>query len=130
METAKPGYQTIQEYIRSCPKEVRGKLKELRSAITAAAPEAEERISYRMPAFWLKGYVVYFAAFKNHIGFFPTATGVRAFKDKLTGYTTSKGTVQFPLDRPLPLTLIRNIVKFKVAENLKNSEAKIARGRS
>jgi uncharacterized protein YdhG (YjbR/CyaY superfamily) len=117
--------KTINEYIMTCPKEIRGVLREIKATIKAAAPEAEERISYRMPAFWQKGPLVYFAPFKDHIGFFPTASGVKAFKKELAGFKTSKGTVQLPLDKPVPLALIRKIVKYKVAENMKRDKDKL-----
>lgn len=109
--------QSIDEYIASAPKDVQGKLCEIRRAVHEAAPEAEEVISYRMPAFRQNGVLVYFAAFKDHIGFFPTASGVAAFKEKLAPYKTSKGTVQFPLDKPLPIGLIKEIVAFRVKED-------------
>ncbi len=113
--------RSIDEYIGAFPEDVRRRLQELRATIRAAAPDAEERISYRMPAFYMAGNLVYFAAFKDHIGFFPTASGVAAFKRDLISYQTTKGTVRFPLDRPLPLKLVIRIVKFRVAENMKKS---------
>ena len=124
MQHNKPDSTSIDEYIETCPKEVRKNLKELRKAIKAAAPEAEERISYQMPAFYLKGNLVYFAAFKNHIGFYPTASGTAAFKKELSIYEGSKGTVRFPLDKPLPLGLIKRIVKFRVSENTQEDKKK------
>jgi uncharacterized protein YdhG (YjbR/CyaY superfamily) len=124
MKGNKVGFASIDEYIATCPKELQKTLQELRATIKAAAPEAEEKISYQMPAFALNGILVYFAAFKNHIGFFPTASGVRAFKHELSQYEGSKGTVRFPLDKPLPLELISKIVKFREAENLKKAESK------
>ena len=124
MKSNKAGFTSIDEYIATCPKEIQKTLQELRATIKAAAPGAEEKISYQMPAFALKGNLVYFAAFKNHIGFFPTASGVQAFKHELSQYEGSKGTVRFPLDKPLPLELISKIVKFRVAENLKKAEMK------
>ncbi len=124
MKSNKAGFTSIDEYIATCPKEIQKTLQELRATIKAAAPGAEEKISYQMPAFALNGILVYFAAFKNHIGFFPTGSGVQAFKDELSQYEGSKGTVRFPLDKPLPLELISKIVKFRVAENLKKAEMK------
>jgi uncharacterized protein YdhG (YjbR/CyaY superfamily) len=109
---------SIDEYIAFSPAQVQKKLQGLRLTIKTAAPEAEEKISYQMPAFALKGILVYFAAFKDHISFFPTASGVAAFKKELSAYDLSKGTIRFPLDKPLPLKLISRIVKFRVAENL------------
>jgi uncharacterized protein YdhG (YjbR/CyaY superfamily) len=112
------GIKTVDEYIESFPKEIQATLRELRQAIKEAAPQAEETISYQMPAFKQNGILVYFAAFKKHIGFFPTASGVEAFKDKLSAYETSKGTIRFPTDQPLPLELVKEIVRFRVKENL------------
>jgi uncharacterized protein YdhG (YjbR/CyaY superfamily) len=105
------------EYIAGFPENIQEMLNELRSAIRKAAPEAEEIISYRMPAYRLNGVLVYFAAQKNHIGFYPTSTGVNAFREELSAYKTSKGAIQFPLDKPLPLKLVSTIVKFRVKEN-------------
>ena len=118
MEKNKKSYNTIDKYIARFPDGVQKKLKEMREVIQASAPDAEERISYQMPAFYLKGILVYFAAFKDHIGFFPTSSGIQAFEGECSGYKTSKGTLQLPLDKPLPLDLIGRMVKFRVAENL------------
>jgi uncharacterized protein YdhG (YjbR/CyaY superfamily) len=111
------GFKTIDEYIATFPPNIQAILQQIRATIHKAAPDAEETISYQMPAFKQNGVLVYFAAFKNHIGFFPTAQGIEAFKDKLAAYKTSKGTIQFPLDRPLPLDLIAEIVRFRVKTN-------------
>ncbi len=110
-------YETIDEYIASFPKKVQVILEEFRKAIKEAAPEAEETISYRMPAFKQNGILVWFAAFKNHIGFFPKISAIDAFREKLSAYQTSKGTIQFPINEPLPLELIKEIVRFRVKEN-------------
>lgn len=107
----------IDGYIAACPPQVRASLQELRGVIAAAAPDAVERISYRIPTFALHGNLVHFAAFGQHIGFYPGASGVRAFIDELAGYEISKGTVRFPHDRPIPAALVRRIVKFRVREN-------------
>ena len=107
----------IDEYIAVCPAHVREKLEELRAAIKKAAPGAEEKISYQMPAFDLNGILVYFAAQTRHIGFYPTSSGVRAFKDELGDYKSSTGAIQFPPDKPLPHELIARIVRFRVREN-------------
>jgi uncharacterized protein YdhG (YjbR/CyaY superfamily) len=115
--SSKKGFKTIDEYIATFPKTTQTVLEALRRAIKEAAPNAEETISYQMPAFKQNGIVVYFAAFKNHIGFFPTASAVEAFKEKLGGYETSKGTVRFPLGEPIPLELVKEMVQFKVKEN-------------
>lgn len=112
-------FRSIDEYIASFSGERRKKLEELRAVIRAAAPGAVEKISYQMPAFALKGNLVYFAAFKDHLSLFPTAGGVKAFERELTNYKSGKGTLRFPLNEPLPLKLIARIVKFRVAENLK-----------
>ncbi len=106
----------IDEYISDFPKDVQGILQEIRSVIRSAAPDAEEAIKYRMPTFVLNGNLVHFAAFKKHIGFYPTPSAIAEFKDKLTAYHFSKGAIQFPLDKPIPLSLINKIVKFRVKE--------------
>ena len=93
----------------------------MRQAIKDAAPEAEEVISYQMPAFKQNGILVWFAAFKSHIGFFPKAAAVEAFKKELSGYEVSKGTVRFPLDKPIPFDLVKKIVEFRVKENLESA---------
>jgi uncharacterized protein YdhG (YjbR/CyaY superfamily) len=115
---------TIDEYISQCDPKVQDILKTLRKVIKEAAPGVAEKISYQMPAFAQNGILVYFAAFKNHIGFFPTANGISAFQKELSGYKTSKGTVQFPIGEPLPYDLITKIVQFKVAENLRLASEK------
>ena len=111
-------FKTIEEYISSSPKDVQSTLQQLRNVIHEAAPEAQEVISYSMPAFKQNGILVYFAAFKDHIGFFPTSSGVAAFQKELSPFDTSKGTVRFPLDKPIPYPLVAKIVKFRVQENL------------
>jgi uncharacterized protein YdhG (YjbR/CyaY superfamily) len=118
MEMVKSGFRSVDEYIATFPEEIQARLEEMRAAIRDAAPEAAERISYQMPTFALHGNLVHFAAHKNHIGFYPTPSGIEAFKDELSGYETSKGAVQFPLGEPLPLELIGRIVRFRVKENL------------
>jgi uncharacterized protein YdhG (YjbR/CyaY superfamily) len=110
-------YRTIDEYIDSCPAEIRGVLEELRQKIRKAAPGAKEVISYGMPAFKQSGVLVYFAAHKTHIGFYPTASGIENFKQEFSKYKYSKGAVQFPLDKPLPYDLIERIVKFRLKED-------------
>jgi uncharacterized protein YdhG (YjbR/CyaY superfamily) len=109
-------WASIDAYIAAAPPDRRARLDELRAAIRAAAPEAEETISYGMPAFAQHGTLVYFAALKNHIGFYPTASGIAAFQEELAAYEGTKGAVRFPLDRPLPLDLIQRIVRFRVEE--------------
>jgi len=115
---------TIDEYIATFPADVQKVLQEVRATIKAAAPGAEEKISYKMPTFTLKGNLVYFAAFKKHIGFYPIPSGIEEFKEELSVYEQGKGSVQFPLDQPMPLDLITRIVKFRVRENLAKAEAK------
>lgn len=124
MERNQTEFNSIDEYIVNFPQEVQLKLKELRKTIKASAPGVQEKISYQMPAFTLNGNLVYFAAYKKHIGFYPTSSGINTFKNELAGYESSKGTIKFPLDKPLPLELIKRIVKFRVAENLQNAEIK------
>ena len=123
METNK-NYNSIDEYIALFPPEVQKKLQEVRDTIHEAAPEAQEKISYQMPAFTLNGNLVYFAAFKNHIGFYPIPSGIEAFKEELSKYPQGKGSVQFPLDQPLPLDLIRRIVLYRAEENKKKAKKK------
>ena len=108
----------IDGYIATFPEPIQEILQEIRQAIRETAPQAQEAISYRIPTFKLNGNLVHFAAFKDHIGFFPTSSGVDAFQEELSGYDTSKGTIRFPLDKPIPFDLIRKIVKFRVKENL------------
>jgi uncharacterized protein YdhG (YjbR/CyaY superfamily) len=110
-------YTTIDEYIRLQPKGVQQKLTALRKLIRQAAPDAQERIAYRMPTFHLNGNVVHFAAHTGHIGFYPTSSGIAHFQRELARYKTSKGAVQFPLEEPLPMKLIERIVKFRLEEN-------------
>ena len=124
MPTEPTSPQTIDAYIAGCPPAVRARLEQVRQTIRAAAPAAEETIGYRMPTFRLHGNLVHFAAFQNHIGFYPTPSGIEHFQSELAGYASAKGSVQFPLDQPLPLDLIRRIVVFRVQENLGRAAAK------
>lgn len=124
MQSQHAGFQSIDEYIATFPAGIRAILEELRAAIRAAAPDAEERISYQMPAFALHGNLVYFAAAKHHIGFYPTSSGIAAFQQELSAYEGSKGAVRFPIGQPLPLDLIRRMVEFRVAENLSRAATK------
>ncbi|MCQ2010969.1 MAG: DUF1801 domain-containing protein [Sporolactobacillus sp.] len=126
MET-KSTYQTIDEYIAQFPAEVQETLQTLRKVICETAPEATEKISYQMPTFVLHGNLVHFAAYANHIGFYPTPSGVAAFQSELTGLKTSKGAIQFPIDQPLPYELIHRIVAFRMDENVKKAESKVKR---
>ena len=114
----KKHFNTIDEYIATFPKQIQHILQELRRVIRESAPQAKEAISYQIPTFKLNGNLVHFAAFKDHIGFFPTSSGVAAFRKELLEYETSTGTIRFPLDKPMPFDLIRKIVKYRVSENL------------
>jgi uncharacterized protein YdhG (YjbR/CyaY superfamily) len=124
VETNKTTPKDIDSYIAGFPQDMQVILQELRAVIKQAAPQAEEAISYQIPTFRLKGNLVHFAAFKNHIGFYPTSSGIEKFKNELSAYKLARGTVRFPLDRPLPLGLISKIVKFRVKENLERALAK------
>jgi uncharacterized protein YdhG (YjbR/CyaY superfamily) len=111
-------FSTIDEYIRTYPSNIQGILEKMRQIIKKAAPDAVEAISYQMPTFKLNGKnLVHFAAFKNHIGFYPIPSGIEAFKKELSPYKQGKGSVQFPLDEPIPLDLVEKIVKYRVKEN-------------
>jgi len=119
----KKKFESIDGYIASFPKNVQTVLEQIRQAIKDAAPKAEEAISYNMPAFRLNGNLVWFGAFKNHIGFYPRESAIEEFKEKLSGYEVSKvqGTVKFPLNKLIPLDLIKEMVRFRVKENLKKT---------
>ena len=119
----------IDDYIAQHPATVAERLAAMRATIREQAPDAVERISYRMPTFWLNGNLVHFAAFAHHIGFYPGANGIAAFADKLSRFKSAKGSVQFPHDEPLPLDLVAAIVRFRVAENVPK-QAKARRGSS
>lgn len=124
MTTEKRAPRDIDEYIAGFPPDVRKTLEKVRITIGEAAPGAEETIKYAIPTFTLEGTLVHFAAFKNHIGFYPTPPGIEAFKGELAAYEGAKGSVKFPLDAPMPLDLINKIVRFRVRENLERVEAK------
>jgi uncharacterized protein YdhG (YjbR/CyaY superfamily) len=109
--------KSIDEYINTFPKEIQEILENLRQIIKTTAPKAEETISYKIPTFKLNGNLVHFAAFKNHIGFYPTPSGIEKFKKELSTFETSKGTIKFPLDQPIPFDLVKKIVEFRVREN-------------
>jgi uncharacterized protein YdhG (YjbR/CyaY superfamily) len=117
-------FNSIDEYIENFPEEVQKILIELRAVIKAAAPDAQETIKYQIPTFMLKGNLVHFAAYKNHIGFYPAPRGIEKFKNELSAYKGAKGTVQFPLSEPIPFDLVSKIVAFRVAENLEKAAAK------
>ncbi len=116
--------QTIDAYIARFPDDVQAKLREMREVIRSAAPNAEEKISYQMPTFYLKGNLVHFAAYEHHIGFYPAPSGIEDFKEELAAYKHAKGSVQFPLDKPIPFDLVRRIVAFRVKENEEKAQAK------
>lgn len=114
----------MDEYISCHPPKTGQLLKALRNVVLKAAPDAEEKIGYGMPAYKFHGMLLYFAAFRNHIGFYPMASAIKSFEEKLCRFRTSKGTIQFPLDRPLPVKLISEIVRFRVSENLEKASIK------
>jgi uncharacterized protein YdhG (YjbR/CyaY superfamily) len=124
MKTNQTAPKTIDAYIAGFPPDVQEILEKIRLTIRKAAPGAEEAIKYQMPTFTLHGNLVHFAAFKSHIGFYPVPTGIEKFKKELAAYEGGKGSVQFPLDQPIPYGLIRKIVKFRVKENLAKAKAK------
>ncbi len=124
MKSAQTDPATIDEYIAGFPPDVQEILQKIRTTIRQAAPKAQETISYRMPTFKLNGNLVYFAGFKNHIGFYPIPSGMKKFRQELSAYPQGKGSVQFPLDKPIPYRLISQIVKFRARENLARAKAK------
>ncbi len=113
-----PSYQTIDGYIDQYPEDIQKTLQKIRTVIKEAAPQATEKISYQMPTFYLHGNLVHFAVFKNHIGFYPVPSGIEKFKDELAQFKGGKGSVQFPLEKPMPYDLIRRIVLFRMEENI------------
>lgn len=117
-------YKTIDEYIMQFPTQVQEKLTKLRLVIREAAPEAVEKISYGMPTYYLYGNLVHFAAYRNHVGFYPAPSGIEAFQEELSSYKGAKGSVQFPMNQPLPYELISRIVKYRVEENVQLEEEK------
>lgn len=129
MKTAQASPSSIDEYIAGFPRDVQEILEQIRNTIRRAAPDAEEAIKYKIPTFVLNGNLVHFAAFKNHVGFYPTPSGIEAFKDDLTAYACAKGSVQFPIDKPMPLNLVKEIVTFRVREVRARSAAKEGKNR-
>lgn len=125
MEENKITHMTVDEYILQCPLEVQEILEALRKVIKESAPDAQEKISWQMPTYVLHGNLVHFAAHKKHIGFYPGPSGIEVFKNELSEYKSSKGAVQFPIGKPMPYELISRIVKFRVAENIKDAEEKL-----
>jgi len=124
METKKTSSRSIDEYMAGYPKDVQAILERIRTTVRKAAPDAKETINYGIPTFTLNGNLVHFAAFKSHIGFYPTPSGIEKFKKELSKYEGAKGSVKFPLDEPIPYTLITKIVKFRVKENLEKAKSK------
>lgn len=124
---AKPGFTSIDEYIANFPEATQKLLQELRTAIRAAAPDAKEKISYQIPTFSLNGNLLSFAAFKKHIGIYPIPEGTAEFQQQMAPYRAAKSSMHLPLDKPLPLELIKQFVQFRVAETRSNAEQKAAR---
>lgn len=122
MEANKTTYRTIDQYIADFPPDLQDILTKIRKVIKEAAPDAKEKISYQMPAFELNGNLVYYCAFKKHIGFYPTPSGIGAFREELSGYKGAKGSVQFPLKKPIPYYLIRRITEYRAEENRKKGK--------
>lgn len=117
-------FSSVEEYFASQPTEVQAMLQEMRNTIRQAAPKAQEVISYNMPAFKMHSVLVYYAAAKEHLGFYPTAAPISVFADELAKYKTSKGAVRFPLDKPVPKGLIKKIVKYRLGEDEARAKAK------
>jgi len=124
---ARKHFQTIDEYIKTFPTDVQSILERMRQVIRKAAPDAVEAISYQIPTFKLNGNLVHFAAFKNHIGFYPTSSGIEAFKKEFSRYKWAKGSVQFPIGEPIPFDLVEKIVLFRVKENMKERPSRRSR---
>lgn len=124
MEREKTSFSSIDEYIHTFPEHVQTKLADLRNLIKERVPDAQERMSWQMPTFYLHGNLVHFAAHSKHIGFYPGASGIEAFESDLSNYKHAKGSVQFPLEKPLPVKLIQRIVDFRVEENLQAMKKK------
>lgn len=119
------GLDVISTYIGQFPENVQVKLNEMRDLVHTLVPEAVEKFSYQMPTFYLEGNLVHFAGYKNHIGFYPAPSGIAAFEDEIKKYKYAKGSVQFPIDAPLPIDLITRIVNFRVSENLSQARKKV-----
>lgn len=118
-------FEDINEYISEFPEEIKKILEQIRETIRQAAPEAKEAIKYGMPTFVLNGNLVHFAAFKNHIGFYPAPSGIDAYINELAVYRTGKGTIQFPINKPIPFDLIKKVVKYRMQENLGKRKGKV-----
>jgi len=122
MKNTQPSAKTIDEYISNLPAATREVMQQIRDTIRSAAPDASEAMAYQIPTFVLNGNLVHFGAFEKHIGFYPTPTGIAQFKSELKDYVHAKGSVQFPLDKPIPYDLIDRITRFRVIENLSKSK--------
>ena len=130
METPAPKPESIDQYIAACPQDVRGVLRQIRDVVRAAAPDAQEVISYQMPAFMQDGILIYFAAFKKHIGVYPPVRGNAALEKSVAPYAGEKGNLRFELDEPIPLDLIERIVRFRVEQNQAKAAARGKKARS
>jgi uncharacterized protein YdhG (YjbR/CyaY superfamily) len=128
MDAGSKNIKTIDDYVRLFPIDVQKRLQSIRGLIRKLAPDAEEKISYQIPTFYLNGNLVHFAAFKNHIGFYPTPSGISSFEKELSKYKQGRGSVQFPLDQPVPMRLIERIVKFRLEKNRKKVTSKGKKG--
>ena len=124
MDKGRQKFDSVDEYIGSFPEHIRVRLEEIRQLIKGLIPQAQEKISYQMPAFDLNGIVVWYAGYSKHIGFYPGADGIAAFKSELAGYKNAKGSVQFPLDKPLPVELISKMTRFRADKNLEKKDKK------
>ncbi|MEK0314718.1 iron chaperone [Cohnella sp. 56] len=129
MDGSRNAYASTDDYIATFPPEIQSLLQAVRNTIRQAAPEAKEKISYQIPTLELHGNLVHFAAFKQHIGFYPGADGIAVFKDELSAYKGAKGSVQFPIDEPLPHALIARITAYRAAQNKARAEAKRGKGK-
>ena len=130
VKSSKVDFKSIDEYIAAFPEATQKALEEIRAAIKAMFPDAEERISYKMPAFKLNGeYFIHFSAWKNHIGMYPIPAGNEAFQKQIEQYRSAKSSLNFPLDKPMPIKLIEKVIKFRISENLKDAKAKTVKGK-
>lgn len=127
MADEKRTYETIDEYIADFPEDVQAILQEMRRVIREQAPDADEAISYQIPTFRQNGILVHFAAFKQHVGFYPTPGGIEAFRDELAPYRPAKGSVKFPISKPIPYDLVRRITAWRVAQNSQKKHRKARR---
>jgi uncharacterized protein YdhG (YjbR/CyaY superfamily) len=130
MPSMKTGFNSIDEYVDGFPEETQKALNEICATIKALVPNAEEHINYKMPAFKVNGvYFIHFSAWKNHIGMYPIPAGNKAFQKEIEPYRSAKSSLNFPLDKPMPIKLIEKFIKFRIAENLKDAKAKAVKGK-